>query len=134
MSMRALRGLEMMCLTKDGHFELQYLGSGSYSNPAGDPVNDLMDMGCVGCSCSYYTREEAPIDFCPACGFMERKRFKTYQDLQKWSNDQHWGFLKINGHKAFGVLRIDQWRLVFATDISELEMSGHYEEIHELLA
>lgn len=133
MSMRALRGLELVCLTKAGHFELNYAGGGTYEDNAGKPVKDLMDMGCVGCSASYYTREESPIDFCPACGFMERKRFGSFQDLQKWSTEQSWKFLRINGHKAFGVHAPSGWRLTFALDESELERTGQYDEIHDLL-
>ena len=93
-----------------------------------------MDMGCVSCGSAYYSREKSMVDFCPACGFMERKRFKKFQELQKWSNDQSWSFLKLNQHKAFGVLRHDEWRLAFAMDGMELEMSGHYDEVHDLLS
>jgi hypothetical protein len=133
MSMRALRGLELICLTKSGHFELNYAGGGSYTDGAGKPIDDLIDMGCVGCSASYYTRELAPIDFCPACGYMERKRFGSYQDLQKWSTEQNWKFLTINGHRAFGVYGSSSWRLTFAVHEDELEQSGQYDEIHDLL-
>lgn len=133
MSMHALRGLEMTCLTKGGHFELGYAGKNSYTDAAGEPVEDLMDMGCVGCGNRYFTRETGGIDFCPACGFMERKRFNSYQELQKWSNEQSWAYLKITGMEAFGVLRNADWRLTFATDEVTLEMKGVYEEIHALV-
>jgi len=132
--MRALRGLEMVCLTKDGCFDMEYAGASSYTDRAGKAIDDLMDMGCVGCAARYFTREASPIDFCPACGFMERKRFKKFQELQAWSNTQSWKYLSRTGHKPFGVLRHDEWRLVFETDSVQLEMSGHYEEIHNLLA
>ena len=133
MSMRALRGLEMRCLCRDGSFELQYAGSGKYTDPKGDAVSDLMDMGCVACGCNYYTREKSAIEFCPACGFFERKKFKNFQELQAWSNSQGWEYLKITGHQPFGVLRGGDWRMVFAVDRMELEMAGAYEEIHALL-
>ena len=133
MSLRAMRGLELMCLTREGCFELTYAGGGAYNDPKGKPVKDLMDMGCVSCGAGYYTREASAIDFCPACGFMERKRFKTFQELQKWSNDQDWSFLKHNGHKAFGVAAAEEWKLVFDTDATRLEMSGRYDEVLQLL-
>lgn len=123
----------MVCLCRDRHFELEYAGGRKYTDLAGKPIDDLMDMGCVGCGANYYTRESSAIDFCPACGFMERKRFKDYQELQKWSNDQSWTFLKRNGMKAFGVLRSQAWRLTFASDSMELEMTGYYDEVHDLL-
>ena len=133
MSMRAMRGLEVMCLTRETCFELTYAGGGSYTDPKGKPVEDLMDMGCVSCGAGYFTRESSPIDFCPACGFMERKRFTSFQDLQQWSHGQNWVFLKHNQHQAFGVAVSDEWRLVFETDITRLEMSGRYLEVHRLL-
>ena len=133
MSLRALRGLELMCLTKEGCFELTYAGAGKYTDPKGKPVDDLMDMGCVSCGAGYYTRESSAIDFCPACGFMERKHFQSFQELQKWSNSQDWSFLQHNGHKAFGVATATEWRLVFDTDATRLEMSGRYDEVHQLL-
>lgn len=133
MSMHALRGLEMVCLCKDKDFELQYGGKGKYTDPAGAPVDDLADMGCVACGANYYTRESSAIEFCPACGFMERKRFKNFQEIQQWSNGQSWKFLKRNGHKAFGVLRNGDWRLVFALSREALEVTGHFAEVHDLL-
>ncbi len=134
MSMRALRGLEMVCLTKEGSFDLEYAGANSYTDMRGKPIEDLMDMGCVGCSARYFTREASAIDFCPACGFMERKRFKNFQELQSWSNTQNWKYLSRTSHKPFGVLRNDEWRLVFEMDRVQLEMSGYYEEIHDLIS
>ena len=132
--MQALRGLEMVCLCRDRHFGLEYAGGGNqYTDRAGKPIDDLMDMGCVGCGARYFTRESSAIDFCPACGFMERKRFKSFQELQKWSNDQKWGYLKITGHSAFGVLRGGDWKLAFALDKESLEMTGYYDEVHDLL-
>ena len=133
MSLRALRGLELMCLTREGCFELNYSGAGTYTGPKGKPIDDLIDMGCVSCGAGYYTRETSAIDFCPACGFMERKRFKSFQELQKWANDQDWTFLKHNGHRAFGAATPTEWRLVFTTDPMQLEMSGRYDEVLQLL-
>ena len=123
----------MVCLTREADFEIEYGGGGKYTDPKGEVVNDLMDMGCVGCGASYFTRESSAIDFCPACGFMERKRFKNFQELQQWSNGQSWKFLRRNGHKAFGVLRNGEWRMTFSTDAMQLEMSGYYDEIHTLV-
>lgn len=122
-----------MCLTKEGYFELQYCGGGGYTDANGKPVDDLMDMGCVSCGRQYYTREKSPIEFCPACGFTERKRFKNFQELQKWSTTHSWKYLKITGFKPFGVFRGGQWRMTFALDGVELEMSGVYDEVHDLL-
>ena len=130
--MRALRGLEMVCLTRDGYFGLEYAGAGIYTDRAGKPIEDLMDMGCVGCGAAYYTRESSAIDFCPACGFMERKRFKNFQELQEWSRSQNWKYLSLNNHRPFGVFN-GQWRMVFATDPVALKRTGAYDEIHELL-
>jgi len=133
MSMNALRGLEMVCITRHGDFLLNYAGEGQYENARGEPVKDLMDMGCLGCAAAYFTTEAGAIDFCPACGYMERKQFKTFQDLQAWSNAQHWGFLKRNGHQAFGAERQGEWRLVFAIEMASVVASGHFEEVRELL-
>ncbi len=133
MSMHALRGLELVCITREDDFELEYAGKGKYADPKGKPVDDLMDMGCVGCGANYYTRESSAIDFCPACGFMERKRFGSFQDLQKWANGQSWKFLKRTAMKAFGATRDGQWRLVFARDDIALETSGHYRDIQLLV-
>ena len=133
MSMHALRGLELVCITRDGDFELEYAGGNSYSDPKGEKGADLMDMGCVGCGANYYTRESSAIDFCPACGYMERKRFTTYQDLQKWANGQSWKFLRRTGMQAYGVQRSGDWRLAFAKDLETLERTGHYGEIHQLV-
>jgi predicted RNA-binding Zn-ribbon protein involved in translation (DUF1610 family) len=117
---------------RDGHFMLEYAGAGAYTNPAGETIKDLMDMGCVGCGAAYYSRESSMIDFCPACGYMERKRHTTFQELQAWSNEQHWGFLSLNGHKAFGVSRDNAWLLKFAPTREDMESRG-YEGIHNLL-
>ncbi len=133
MSARALRGLEMVCLTREGDFAIDYGGGGKYVDEKGQPVEDLADMGCLGCGSGYFTRESSAIEFCPACGYFERKRFKDFQELQKWSNGQSWKFLKRNGHKAFGGFRGGEWRLTFAVSKDELEMSGQYSEVHDLL-
>jgi ribosomal protein L37E len=133
MSMHALRGLELVCITRESAFDLEYSGGGKYAGPTGEVIDDLMDMGCVGCGANYYTRESSAIDFCPACGFMERKRFKDFQDLQKWSNGQSWKFLKRTGMTAFGVLRSGDWRLTFGKDAMALEMTGQFTEIHPLV-
>jgi len=133
MSMNAQRGLEMVCITRHGNFDLTYAGSGSYVDPKGEEIKDLMDMGCLGCGAAYFTTEAGFIDFCPACGYMERKRFESFQDLQGWSNAQHWGFLKRNGHNAFGVERGGEWRLAFAQDRIAIEATGQFSEIRNLL-
>jgi hypothetical protein len=133
MTMHALRGLELVCITREGDFPLEWAGGTKYTGPKGDVIDDLMDMGCVGCGANYYTRESSAIEFCPACGFTERKRFGSYQDLQKWSNGQSWKFLKRTGMTAFGAFRGGQWRLTFAKDAMSLEMSGHYEDIQPLV-
>ena len=133
MSMNALRGLELVCITREGDFELEYAGANKYSDPKGEVLKDLMDMGCVGCGANYYTRESSAIDFCPACGYMERKRFTTYQELQKWSNGQSWKLLRRTGMQAFGVQRGSDWRLTFAKDAMTLEMTGHYGDVQPLV-
>jgi|GEM_PF-1429370 len=133
MSMHALRGLEMVCITRHGDFVLNYAGASVYENPRGEPIKDLMDMGCIRCSAAYFTTESGAIDFCPACGFMERKHFTSFQDLQTWSNAQHWGFLKRNGHRAFGGEQDEEWRLVFAPEMASVVASGRFNEVRDLL-
>ena len=131
--MRALRGLEMVCLCKDSNFDLSYAGASVYSDAKGEPVKDLMDMGCVSCGAAYFTRESSAIEFCPACGFFERRKFTSFQQLQEWSNGQDFRFLQRNGHEVFGAYRHEEWRMVFALNRVELETSGHFDEIHPLL-
>ena len=133
MSMKALHGLEMVCLTRDGSFNLEYVGAGTYANGAGDEIKDLMDMGCVACSAAYFTRESSAIEFCPACGHMERKRWASFQELQGWSNSQDWRFLSRNEFQAFGCYQSGQWHLKFAETRTVLEGSRQYEEILDLL-
>ncbi len=134
MSMKALRGLEMVCLTRDASFNLEYAGGGLYANAAGEEVKDLMDMGCVSCSAAYFTRESSAIEFCPACGHMERKRWESFQELQGWSNNQDWRFLKRNGFQAFGCYLEGEWHLKFGEKRASLEASRRFDEVLDLLA
>jgi hypothetical protein len=134
MSIRALRGIEMTCLTRDGFFDLEYAGQRTYTNRAGDEIKDLMDMGCFNCSAAYFTRESSAIEFCPACGSTERKRWESFQDLQGWSNGQDWRFLGRNGLQAFGCYGGGEWFLRFGESRDELEASRRYDEVLDLLA
>ena len=131
MSISAMRGLEMIVIGKEKHFEIFYRGGG-YADAAGKPVDGLMDMICFNCSGAYYTVEEQPIEFCPACGQFERMGFENLREISQWANMQNWKFLKITGNSVFAVTRGEGWFLAFAKDKMMLEMKGIYMEINQL--
>lgn len=130
--MRNLEGMEMVCFTKSKHFTLDYQGSGTYVDPKGDPINDLMDMNCYVCTASFYTREGDFIDYCPNCGNFERKRFNDKEQLVEAlrGNDFSW-LKKTQGKlKAMMVQTWEgNWELRFARGPEELDASGRYQKV-----
>ncbi|MBL8786072.1 MAG: hypothetical protein JNJ59_14325 [Deltaproteobacteria bacterium] len=131
--MRNLEGLEMVCFCKSKHFELEYGGKGSYVDPRGEPVDDLMDMACYVCTASYYSRESDPIPFCPSCGYFEKKRFTDQKEIAEFLRGVDWKWLAKKKLKAF-IVRTMQgaWELKFAGQASELQRTGAWDKVIDL--
>jgi hypothetical protein len=128
--MRNLDGMEMFCFTKSKHFELEYRGKGTYAEPNGKPIEDLIDMTCYGCTSSYYTRDGDPIPFCPNCGTFEKKKFADEKLIIEALTGQDFTWLKRNGLKPFIVkTRNNTWELRFAREASALEGTGAYDRV-----
>ena len=128
--MTGIRGLELVCIGRRHSFELRY-EAGRYLDPAGREVTDLLDMTCVVCGASYYTLEgEAGIEFCPACGRFERRRFGSLPELLQWASGQHWGFLKHSGNRVFAVQGRESWELRFGPDEEALRRRGERGDLH----
>lgn len=130
--MSTIRGLEMIAIGKEKHFEIFY-EEGEYRDRKGQRVEGLMDMICFACGASYYTVEEQPIEFCPACGQFERMRFENVREISQWANKQNWKFLKYTGNMVFAVTRGEEWYLAFAKDRARLEQRGTFLEIQALV-
>jgi len=131
--MRNLEGMEMFCFTKSKHFELQYRGKGTYSEPNGDEVKDLMDVVCFNCTTSYYTREGDPVSFCPNCGAFERKRFSEESQILAFILGQDFTWLRNNGMQPFVVKTLQAtWELKFAPNAVSLEGTGAYDRVKPL--
>ena len=133
--MRNLDGMEMYCFGRSKHFELEYGGKGSYVDPKGEPVTDVMDMACFVCTQSYYTRESDAIPFCPNCGQFEKKRFSTAQELAELLRTQNWKYLDSTPTKVkpFIVQKFEgPWELRFAKDKLSLESSGSFAKVQTI--
>ena len=131
--MRILDGLEMVCFCKSKHFELEYGGKGSYSDPRGNPVTDLIDMACYVCTASYYTRDSDPIPFCPNCGAFEKKRFTDQKEITEFLRGQDFKWLAQKTLKAFIVKTMQGgWELKFAPAATDLQRIGAYDKVIDL--
>ena len=130
--MRNLLGLEMLCFGIDEHVMLTYEG-GTYRDPKGEAVKDVVDLTCYACSTSYYTRQSSMIAFCPNCGEFERHRFASRQLLREALQGQDWSWLKHRGLTPVAALALDgQWRLRFASSPEALTRAGGYMEARSL--
>ncbi|MGM0575096.1 MAG: hypothetical protein ACQEXJ_05130 [Myxococcota bacterium] len=130
--MRNLIGLELTCFGRSEHFEMTYEG-GTYYDPKGAPVDDVMDMTCYVCSAAYYTRQGDAIAYCPNCGHVDRKRFDRREDLVEFMRGQDLSWLKVPGLQAAAAQTFEgDWRLVFARDPDALAAQGRFRAIRSL--
>ena len=130
--MRNLLGLEMICFTREKHFELTYQGGG-YVDDKGEPVDDVMDMNCYVCTASFYTTEGDPIAYCPNCGHIDRKRFDKHDQIVDFLRGTDWTWLKRNRLEAVLVLTWDgDWQLRITPNRMQIEASGSYRELRSL--
>lgn len=130
--MAGMRGLELVCVGRSRSFEIRY-ESGRYLDPAGRDLPDLLDMTCFACGAAYYTLDgDEGIEFCPSCGRFEKRRFETLGELLAWSRGQHWGFLRIPGHRAFATPGADGFELRFAIDEDDLRRRGLRGDLHPI--
>ena len=127
--MRNLIGLEMVCFAASGHFEMEYSG-GTYLNPQGEPVENVLDMGCFNCSAAYFTLGGDFCPYCPNCGYIDRKRFDEKDQLIEFLRGQDFSWLKRNGLRVIYVQTFDgDWQLRFGSDPDSMERSGHYRSV-----
>lgn len=130
--MRNLVGLEMVCFAKSKHFTLDYAGGG-YVDMKGEPVEDVMDMACYACSTSYFTRSSDPVEYCPNCGHIDRKRFGQMEDLRDYLLGTDFTWTKKNGTKPVMVQTWEgDWQLRFTRNAPQLEASGQYKGVRDL--
>lgn len=130
--MRNLVGLEMTCFGKSGNFELIWEG-GSYLDPDGQPVTDLVDLACYVCTAAFYTREGDAIAYCPNCGHIDRKRFDSRPDLVDFLRGNHMGWLSQQNLVAATVETEEgNWQLRFAPSTEQLERDGRYRKVRAL--
>jgi predicted RNA-binding Zn-ribbon protein involved in translation (DUF1610 family) len=130
--MRNLIGLEMMCFGRTRQFELTYEGGG-YVDDKGEPVKDLLDMACLECTTSYYTREGDAVGYCPNCGNIERKRFDRREDLVTFLQGHDLSWARRAGREPLTVQTFEgDWRFAFSRDPRQLTASGKYREVRAL--
>lgn len=128
-----IKGLELMCLGKKASFEVEYSAGHYVRAGTSQEVPDLVDILCQWCGTAYYTREEDTVEFCVHCGRFDRRIFKSFQDLQLWSREQGWGFLKAVPHlQVFGVVKDSTWNLRLARTQEELEFTGNWADVKRL--
>ena len=122
----------MVCFGQIEQFELQYEG-GSYLDPKGEPVADIMDMCCYVCSASFYTRRSEAIPYCPNCGHIDRKHFGDRDALVEFltGNDLSWATkaglepLTVQTHEG-------GWELKIVKLGTRLQDTGRYREVRQL--
>lgn len=130
--MAGMRGLELVCVGRSRSFEIRY-ESGRYLDLAGREQPDLLDMTCFRCGAAYYTLDgDEALEFCPACGGFEKRRFESVGELLAWSRGQHWGFLRFNGRHAFATRGGDGWELRFGDDEDDLRRRGERGDLHPI--
>lgn len=128
-----VKGLELMCLGKKASFEVEYSGGHYVRAGSSQEVPDLVDILCQWCGTPFYTREEDTIEFCVHCGRFDRRIFKSFQDLQLWSREQSWSFLKAVPHmQVFGVVKDSTWNVRLARTQEELEFTGNWADVRPL--
>ena len=128
-----IKGLELHCLGKKASFEVEYVGGRYVRAGTSMPVDDLVDLTCQWCGTRFYTREGDPIEFCVHCGRFDRRRFASFQELQQWTREQDWGFLKAVPHlSVFGVVKDAVWNLRLARSPEELEFTGNWADVRPL--
>lgn len=131
--MRILDGLEMVCFCKSKHFDLEYGGKGSYLDPRGNEIDDVMDMACFVCTASYFTRDSDPIPFCPNCGQFEKKRFNEQKEIAEFLRGQDFKWLTKKGLKAYIVKKMaGGWELKFANNASDLQRTGAFDKVIDM--
>ncbi|MCB9788243.1 MAG: hypothetical protein H6744_16290 [Deltaproteobacteria bacterium] len=130
--MRNLIGLEMMCFGRSRQFELTYEG-GAYLDDKGEPVTDLLDLACLECTTSFYTREGDAIGYCPNCGSIERKRFEEREDLVSYLATHDLSWARRAGRPPVTAQTHDgDWRLIFARDPEALVAAGRFRAVRAL--
>jgi hypothetical protein len=89
-------------------------------------------MSCYACGSGYYTIEDEPIGFCPACGFIERDAPKNFAEFVTWAQQQDWSFLDQVDRHAFAVSAPRGWMLRFARSADDLHRTGQFSEVRRL--
>jgi ribosomal protein L37E len=127
-----IRGIELKALGKTRAIDIMYEG-GQYFGPNGQALDSLMDMACYSCGNSYYTFEEDVIEFCPHCGFFERRKFDSYEDLRVWAREQSWAFTRSIPEVYLAVRMDDRWEVRPTADPEQLKSSGRYDDVRPLM-
>jgi ribosomal protein L37E len=127
-----IRGIELKALGKSRAIDIRYEG-GDYFGPNGQVLDTLMDMSCYNCGNAYYTLEEDPIEFCPHCGFFERRKFDNYEDLRVWAREQTWNFVKSIAEIYVAVQLDDRWEVRPTSNPEVLKRSDRYEDVRPLM-
>ena len=130
--MRNLVGLELVCFGRTEQFELTY-ESGSYLDPRGEAVTDILDMNCYVCTASFYTREADAIPYCPNCGHIDRKHFTDRDALVEFMRGNDLSWMTGAGLEAVAVHTQDgDWQLRVTSNSGALQSTGRYREVRSL--
>lgn len=127
-----IRGIELKALGRTRAIDILY-EAGQYLGPNGQVLESLMDMACYNCGNAYYTFEDDGIEFCPHCGFFERRRFESYEDLRVWAREQSWAFTRSIPEIYMAVHLEDRWEIRPTKDPEILKSSGRFEDVRPLM-